>query len=145
MLLICSDELKHPPTIKGQVAQKVGHKCWQATVVLMLSTLAHTHTDSQTHTYTHRHTHPPPRVWEEFLAWAGVWQTALSSFESTSVLQEVVDCLQEAAPRSSDTKRESSRYPHFKVSALLPVCFWINCKIPSLFFWTLLMTLALLI
>lgn len=35
---------KTPPSIKGQVAQKVGHKCWQATVVLMLSTLAVTHT-----------------------------------------------------------------------------------------------------
>lgn len=44
---------KHPP-IKGQVARKVGHKRWQATVVLMLSTLAVTHTH-------------PLRVQEEFL------------------------------------------------------------------------------
>lgn len=56
MLLICSHVLrkKTSPNIKGQVAQKVGHKCWQATVLLMLSTLAV------------RHTHPL-RVQEEFL------------------------------------------------------------------------------
>ena len=42
------------PSVKGQVVQKVGHKCWQASVVLMLSTLAVTHTD-------------PLRVQEELL------------------------------------------------------------------------------
>lgn len=35
----------------GQVAREVGHKCWQANVLLMLSTLA------ISHTHTHRHTH----------------------------------------------------------------------------------------
>lgn len=33
--------------MKGQVVQKVGRKCWQATVVLMLSTLAVTHTSPE--------------------------------------------------------------------------------------------------
>lgn len=30
----------------GQVAWEVGHKCWQANVLLMLSTLAISHTDT---------------------------------------------------------------------------------------------------
>lgn len=33
-----------------QVAQEVGHKCWQANVLLMLSTLAISHTQTQRHT-----------------------------------------------------------------------------------------------
>lgn len=35
-------------SVQGQVAQKVGHKCWQPTDVLMLLTLAVTRTHART-------------------------------------------------------------------------------------------------
>lgn len=74
---------KHPSyapaaNTRGQVAQQVGHECWLATVLLILSALAV------------RHTHNPLRVQEGFLDRAGHMTKRSLLFTDTSALLEVI-------------------------------------------------------